>query len=114
MIRQIRWYDVSEHWLPYSDTNLTEVVKKFLEEIPEPAKIRLSYCWQTDYEVVLWVIVSRDHPDYRVDRDRIVLVNQYHLCRDTEEEIQKESHRIKRMLKKQFPKVRVTSRLTLK
>ena len=40
MIRQIRWYDVSEHWLPYSDVNLTEVVKEFLEEIPEPAKIR--------------------------------------------------------------------------
>ena len=53
MIRQIKWYGVSEHWMPYSDENLAEVVKGFLKEISEPAKIQLSYCWQTDHDVIL-------------------------------------------------------------
>lgn len=114
MIRQIKWYGVSEHWMPYSDENLAEVVKGFLKEISEPAKIQLSYCWQTDHDVILWVIVSKEHPDYRIDKNKNVWVNQYHLLHDTEDEIQKDSHRIKQMLKQQFPKLRVTSRLTLR
>jgi len=56
-----------------------------------------------------------DTDDEEVEKwsDRSDGVNQYHLLHDTEDEIQKGSHRIKQMLKKQFLKVRVIIRSIL-
>ena len=77
-------------------------------------KINLCYCWQTDNKCVLWIVISKLDSDYRTDKDYIIWVNEYNIERDDPTEIQKEAHRIKRMLKRRFPDHKVTSRLSLR
>ena len=117
MTRQIRYFGIEspwlEHWFPYSDEKLFEIVKEFAERLSKQIKINLCYCWQTDYKCFLWVVVSKVDPDFSTDKDYIVWVNDYNNERDDPTEIQKEAHRIKRTLKRHFPDYKVTSRLSL-
>lgn len=118
MTHQIRYFGIESPWLehrfPYSDEKLFEIVKEFAERLSKQIKINLCYCWQTDYKCFLWVVVSKVDPDFRTDKDYIVWVNEYNIEKDDPTEIQKEAHRIKRMLKRRFPDHKVTSRLSLR
>ena len=105
-----------EEWFPYSDNQLLEVIAELSKEVPDFGTVNLTYAWVDDNIVILWVVITQANCDYRdwSGTDRIVWVNRYNLCEDLPDDIQKESHRIKRMLKRKLPHIKGYSHLHLK
>lgn len=118
MTKEIKYYPKtgSEEWVPYSDKQLLEVISELSKEVPDFGTVNLTYAWIDDNIVTLWVVITQANCDYRdwSGSDRIIWVNRYNLCEDLPDDIKKESHRIKRMLKRKLPHIRVSSQLYLK
>ena len=116
MKKQIRYYpgkNLKEKSYTYSDEKLAEVIQELSADIPGFHRIFLWYAWVDDDIAELWVTLDTGK-DVKLGESRTIMLHRYNLLQDDVNEIQKESNRIKRFLKRKFPEVQVSSGLYIR
>lgn len=116
MKKQIRYYpgkNLNEETYTYSDEKLAEVIKELSADISEFHRIFLWYAWVDDDIAELWVTLDAGE-DVKLGKSKTITLHRYNLLQDDVNEIQKESNRIKRFLKRKFPEIQVSSGLYIR
>ena len=116
MKKQIRYYpekSLNVESYTYSDEKLAEVIQELSADISKFHRIFLWYAWVDNDIAELWVTLDAGE-DVKLGESRTITLHRYNLLQDDVNEIQKESNRIKRFLKRKFPEVQVSSGLYIR
>lgn len=99
---------------PYSDDTLITAINTCAAYIPKFDIIKLDFSWSSDEEYDLRVYVSMGKKYIMFGESYSITIRRFNILEDTYDDTQNFARKIKRMLKKEYPEIKVTSNLRLR